>query len=48
MSKKKEEQFLTVAQYAAKNKKTTTWVYDQIKAGKVKCIQVGKIKLIEL
>lgn len=37
-----------VSTYAVKNKKSTTWVYDQIKDNKIKLVVIDGVKFIKI
>lgn len=37
-----------VSTYANNMKKSTTWVYDQIKEGKVKLVEIDGVKFVKI
>lgn len=37
-----------VSTYATNNKKSTTWVYDQIKENKIKLVVIDGVKFIKI
>lgn len=48
MKKEIRTDLVKVSTYASNKKKSTTWVYDQIKEGKVKLIVIDGVKFIKL
>jgi len=47
MAKEKQTQLIKVSTYATQHNKSTTWVYNQIKAGKLEMVLIDGIKFIK-
>lgn len=48
MLKEIRTDLIKVSSYALKMRKSTTWVYDQIKDGKLKLVEIDGIKFIKI
>jgi len=48
MQKEKPQKLIKVSTYATQNNKSTTWVYNQIKSGKLEMIVIDGIKFIKI
>lgn len=48
MTKEIRTDLLKVSSFAIKQGKSTTWVYDQIKEGKLKLVEIDGVKFIKI
>lgn len=48
MLKEIRTDLLKVSSYATKMQKSTTWVYDQIKEGRLKLVEIDGVKFIKI